>query len=172
MLASKAEWLYRQPPRQYKLNQEGRCSFHRWWEQHQQEALAPTTHAVVSAMLGKASAHALRLAAMLHMVWSSDELVSAEVMVMAMAVVDQLINETKAFYTAPPQESTVLMQHIPSINGDVTWRRCTDKGNRMIRAMKSSDFAAAAEQWVEAGLGSIVERKPSIVFRAGSTGMS
>lgn len=106
------------------------------------------------------------------MVWSSDELVSAEVMVMAMAVVDQLINETKTFHTAPPQESTVLMQHILSINGDVTWTRCRDKGNRMIRKMKASDFAAAAEQWVEAGLGSIVERKPSIVFRAGSTSMS
>jgi len=50
----------------------------------------------------------------------------------------------------------------------VTWSRCRDKGNRVIRKMKASDFAAAAEQLVKAGLGSIVERKPSIVFRAGT----
>ncbi|EAR18159.1 hypothetical protein ACLM44_04910 [Synechococcus sp. W2B2] len=54
---------------------------------------------------------------------SSDELVSAEVMEVAMAVVDQLINETKTFHTALPLESTVLMQHILSINGDLSWIR-------------------------------------------------
>ena len=79
------------------------------------------TNPVVSAMLGKASAHALRLAGMLHLVRSIDECVAAETMELAMAIVDQLIMETKAFHEAPPQEATVLMQHILSLKGDVTW---------------------------------------------------
>ena len=166
VLASKAEWLYRQPPRQFRLCQEARSLFHRWWERHQQEALAPTANAVVSAMLGKTSAHALRLAAMLHMVRSSDELISAEVMELAMAVVDQLIMETKAFHEAPPQEATVLMQHILSIKGDVTWSRCRDKGNRAIRGMQAADFAAAVKALVDAGQGTVVEGRSSLVFRA------
>ena len=168
VLAAKAEWMYRQPPRTIKLNQEARTGFHRWWKRHQEESLAPTTNPVVSAMLGKTSAHALRLAGMLHLVRSTDERVAHATMETAMAIVDQLIEETKAFHEAPPEEATVLMQHILSIKGDVTWSRCRDKGNRVIRKMKASDFAAAAEQLVKAGLGSIVERKPSIVFRAGT----
>ena len=168
VLAAKAEWLYRQPPRTIKLNQEARTGFHRWWEQHQETALAPTTHPVVSAMLGKASAHALRLAGMLHLVRSPDEIVAAETMELAMSIVDQLIEETKAFHDAPPQEATVLMQHILSINGDVTWSRCRDKGNRMIRKLKAADFAAAVEQLVEAGLGTIVEGTSALAFRSGT----
>ena len=117
-------------------------------------------------MLGKASAHALRLAGMLHLVRSTDECVEAETMELAMAIVDQLITETKAFHEAPPQEATVLMQHILSFKGDVTWSRCRDKGGRIIRKMKASDFAAAVEQLVEAGLGPIVREKSAVVFRS------
>ena len=102
VLAAKAEWLYRQPPRNIKLHQEARTGFHRWWERHQEESLAPTTNPVVSAMLGKTSAHALRLAGMLHLVRSNDDHVSAEMMELAMVIVDQLITETKAFHDAPP----------------------------------------------------------------------
>ena len=166
VLAAKAKWLYCQPPRQLKLSQEARALSNRWWERHQQEALSATTNAVVSAMLGKSSAHALRIAAMLHMVRSSDEDVSAEMMELAMAVVDQLIMETKAFHTAPPNDATLLIQHILSIKGDVTWSRCRDKGNRAIRAMKSADFAAAVKALVDAGQGTVVEGKSSLVFRA------
>ena len=78
--------------------------------------------------------------------------------------------ETKAFHDAPPEEATVLMQHILSLKGDVTWSRCRDKGNRMIRGMQASDFAAAVEKLVEAGLGTIVKEKPAVVFRAGTNG--
>lgn len=170
VLAAKAESLYRQPPRTIKLNQEARTVFHPWWKRHQEELLAPTTNAMGSAMLGKASAHALRLAGMLHLVRSNDDRVSAETMDMAMAIVDQLITETKAFHEAPPQEATVLMQHILSIKGDVSWSRCRDKGNRMIRGMQAPDCAAAVEQLVEAGLGTIVKEKPAVVFRAGAKG--
>ena len=62
------------------------------------------------------------------------------------------------------------MQHILSIKGDVTWSRCRDKGNRMIRGMQASDFAAAVEKLVGARLGTIVARKPAIVFRANANG--
>ena len=84
----------------------------------------------------------------------------------AVRAADQLIEKTTAFHEAPPEEATVLMQHILSIKGDVTWSLCRDKGNRMIRGMKASDFAAAVEQLVEAGLGTIVKEKPAVVFRA------
>ena len=87
-----------------------------------------------------------------------------------MAIVDQLITETKAFHEAPPQEAIVLMQHILSLKGDVSWSRCRDKGGRVIRRMKSSDFAAAVAQLVEAGLGTIVKEKPAIVFRSSTNG--
>ena len=170
VLATQAEYLYRKPPRTFYLNQEARTSFHRWWERHQEELLAPTTNPVVSAMLGKASAHALRLAGMLHLVRSIDECVEAETMELAMAIVDQLITETKAFHEAPAAEATVLMQHILSIKGDVTWSCCRDKDGRMIRKMKASDFAAAVEQLVEAGLGTIVREKPAVVFRPCTNG--
>ncbi len=170
VLASKAEWLYCQPPRQFKLSQESKPLFNRWWEQHQEEAQAATTNGVVSAMLGKTSAHALRLAGMLHLVQSSDQDVSAETMALAMTIVDQLITETKAFHEAPPQEATVMMQHILSISGDVTWTRCRDRGNRMIRKMKASDFAAAVMALVDAGQGTTVEGTSSLVFRANRNG--
>ena len=107
---------------------------------------------------------------MLHMVRSSNEEVGAGLMEMAMAVVDQLVNETKAFHEAPPEQATVLMQHILSLKGDVAWSRCRDKGNRMIREMQASDFAAAVEKLVEAGLGTIVKEKPAIVFRSSTNG--
>ena len=87
-MTAKAEWLYRQPPRTIKRNQEAQTGFHRWWERHHEEELAQTTDAVVSAMLAKASAHALRLAGMLHLVRSTDERVEAEAMELAMAIVD------------------------------------------------------------------------------------
>ena len=121
-------------------------------------------------MLGKASAHALRLAGMLHLVRSTDECVEAKTMELAMTIVDQLVNETKAFHDAPPEEATVLMQHILSIKGDVTWSRCRDKGNRTIRGMKASDLAAAVRQLAGAGLGTIVKEKPAVVFRSSTNG--
>ena len=83
-----------------------------------------------------------------------------------MAVVDQLIMETKAFHEAPPQEATVLMQHILSLKGDVTWTRCRDKGNRAIRGMQAADFAAAVKALVDAGQGTVLEGRSSLVFRA------
>lgn len=62
----------------------------------------------------------------------------------------------------------MLRQHILSLKGDVTWSRCRDKGNEMIRGMQAFDFAAAVEQLVEEGLGTIVKEKPAVVFRAGA----
>ena len=106
----------------------------------------------------------------MHLVRSTDDRVSAETMELGMAIVDQLITETKTFHDAPPEEATVLMQHILSIKGDVNWSRCRDKGNRMIRGMQAYDFAAAVEKLVEAGLGTIVKEKPAVVFRAGTSG--
>ena len=169
VLADKAEWLYRQPPRQFRLSVEARTAFHRWWEEHQREAQSETTSSVVSAMLGKASAHALRVAAMLHMVRSSDQQVSEAIMVKAMAIVDQLISETKAFHASPADQATLLMQHILTIKGDVDWTKCRNKGGRAIRAMKAADFAAAVRVLEESGLGTVIENKNKIVFRSSTS---
>ena len=58
------------------------------------------------------------------------------------------------------------MQHILSINGDVTWSRCRDKGNRAIRGMQAADFAAAVKALVDPGQGTVVEGKSSLGFLA------
>ena len=166
VLVGYADRLYKQAPRQYRLSQQARQCFHRWWEQHQRVAIQEATDSVISSMLGKTSAHALRLAAMLHMVRSTDELVSVEVMQLAMAIVDQLMVETQAFHDGPTDQAAGLIQHILSMKGEVNWTRCKAEGNRAIRDLKAADFKAATQVLVQEGLGTIIEMRPSVVFRA------
>ena len=52
---------------------EARRHLNRWFHAHQLEALRPSTPSVISAILGKTSGNALRVAGMLHLVWNKDE---------------------------------------------------------------------------------------------------
>ena len=67
VLRDYAARLYALSPRVLKVEQEGRRRFNAWWRNHQQTLLLTSTPEVVRSLVGKTSAHAHRVAGMLHL---------------------------------------------------------------------------------------------------------
>ena len=63
-----AEKLFALPYRTYHFSTEARKRFHAWFREHQLTGQLPGTPSVIKALLGKTSAHALRVAGLLHIV--------------------------------------------------------------------------------------------------------
>ncbi len=181
-----AERLHRLPPRTYELSREARSVFNRWFEEHQKDALAPGTPGIISALKGKTSAHALRLAGILHILRNLDACeeggedlprISRDTMDCAMAIVDQLTAETAAFHDAPvatggqdeeASEDAVeasrlrLLQHIHhcswSSQQPITRKQAKDKGSRLLRRQCTAKaYSDCAAELVAQGYGELVD---------------
>jgi hypothetical protein len=172
LLADYASRLYRLPPRTYSLSKQARADFHSWFRRYQTRALAPGVSNVISSLLGKSAAHALRIAGLLHILkvaagsLTSHALISTDTMTTAMAVVDQLIDETTAFHEAPETDTAILVRHIHQTSLDldrpITRQDARAKGTRTIRLLCSATaFSDAINQLAELGYGVIQSRPRS-----------
>ena len=162
-----AKRLYCLPPRTYHFSQPARVRFHAWFNKHQQRSLLPGTPKVVAALLGKTSAHALRLAGILHLLkvaageLDTQALISPETVDVAMAIVDQLTAETEAFHE---EEETGIdfMRHIHQLSlftaAPVSRQDARDKGGREIRReLKANVFTQCIQELQRLGYGQIVQ---------------
>ena len=177
VLRNYATKLFTMPPRTYRLSLEARKQFNPWFRQYQERALLPGTSEMISALLGKSAAHSLRLAGVLHLLQivngavESSELISRSTMDKAMAVVDQLLQETEAFHEAPDDEHTLVMQHIHTLawrSGEpVTLRLARDKAGRPMRRLLDSDtFRHAVEMLVSCRYGQLNDPETALSGRS------
>ena len=147
--------------------------FHRWAENKLEESDVSTVNPVVAAMLAKAPGHGLRVAGALHLaklvdrkgkeVPSDLKCISAEVMQLAMEIVDQLMAETAEFHDQPRNQITDFLRHIQRLgqhNQGVAWQRCRNEGGRPVRALHAADFKAGVNQLVQMGYGEVIRESP------------
>ena len=178
VLASYARLLFKLPPRRYRLSAEARRHLNGWFRAHQVEALKPSTPSVISAMLGKTSANALRLSVLLHLVWTKGEDSAAEICLdlvrAATAMVDQVVSETREFHQPPESIGTELMRHIHSLSWEndalqhdlITWQDAKDKGTKRIRDCGAKGFKKAIAGLEVMGLGERLQAGSVPAFRA------
>lgn len=174
-LAEVAGALFRLPPREYELSTDARKAYNRWFLQIQETALAPTTHPVISAMLGKCGAHALRLAGVLHILWHYNQAdqtsVSEDLMRLAIDIVDQLTQETQLFHESPADSTLLFMRHIHQLakhHGDCTYALARDKGRSKKKGGKktAADFQNCVDRLVADGYGEKVADAKNLTYRA------
>ena len=176
-LAFWARKLYELRPQTYQLSLEARRHLNRWFHAHQLEALRPSTPSVISAMLGKTSGNALRVAGMLHLVWNKDDPgleISLDHIRFATAMVDQCIAETREFHQPPDTIGTVMMRHVHSLSWDndrvqdelITWQIAKDNGNKPIRNGGAKGFKKAIAALEEQGLGERLQVGTVWAFKA------
>ena len=176
-LAFWARKLYELRPQTYQLSLEARRHLNRWFHAHQLEALRPSTPSVISAMLGKTSGNALRVAGMLHLVWNKDDPgleISLDHIRFATAMVDQCIAETREFHQPPDTIGTVMMRHVHSLSWDndrvqdelITWQIAKDNGNQPIRNGGAKGFKKAIAALEEQGLGERLQVGTVWAFKA------
>ena len=162
-----ASKIHAEAPRVYKLSADARKAFNAWFNQHQQTALLPAMPGVVRSLLGKTSAHALRIAGNLHLLrvvsgeCSATDRISPQTMDAAMAIVDQLTKETEAFHETPETDTTQLMRHIHQlawVTGKTVDRVAVKaKANRDMRtSCTAKAFKAAVELLVDHRYGEMV----------------
>jgi len=165
VLSHYARLLYELPPHRYRLSTEARRYLNGWFKAHQLEALNPSTPSVISAMLGKTSANALRLSVLLHLVWTKGEAPNAEIGLhhvrLATSMVDQCVAETREFHQPPDSIASELMRHVHSLSWEndvlkhdlITWQDAKKKGPRRIRDCGAKGFKKAITKMKEMGLG-------------------
>ena len=171
VLAKYADRFHKSPPRVYKLSADARRFYNRWFMPRNLKAIDPSTPKVISAMWGKAGAHALRLAGNLHMLWVGEgQEISVELMRTAAGIVDQCLQETELFHNQPADRALRYMQHINSVSqelGEVTYKlshaKATWNGGR---TYKTKDFAACVEMLCDQGYGEVVEDTSSLTYRS------
>jgi hypothetical protein len=162
-----------------ELSPEARRLVVEWFNAHQLKALAPTTPQVISALLGKSSAQAHRIAGILHLVHniqksSPEAKVTAKHMKTAMDIVDTLITETCLFHKGPADPKTELMRkvHEASWNNGapkgINWQDAKEKlcTTKKLREIGASGFFAAIEEWAEGGFGEIDQSGKSVAYTA------
>jgi len=152
-------------PTTYELDSSARKLFVPWFRQHQLRALSPATAGVVASMLGKSSAHALRLAGVLKIAWrihdrNHDTVIGADLMQTAMDIVDQLLAETEAFHDSPETTAGLLMRHVHDLSEQrgrqpVSWSTARAKGTRKIRELRTGDFNEAVVELARLGYGEV-----------------
>ena len=97
--------------------------FNRWFVDHQTRAVAIGDN-VITPMLKKSSAQALRLAGLLYRVRQPGGLiVDTERIQQAMSIVDCLFAETERFHQGDGDLIDQLMERIRDLGGEVTWDR-------------------------------------------------
>lgn len=163
-----AKKIYALPPHTYEFSQLARTRFHAWFKEHQKRSLLPGTPKVIQALLGKTSAHALRLAGILHILKrvagevSPEDRIAPETVDVAMAIVDQLIAETEAFHDQPTDtdgsSAIDLTRHVHNTSWlnqkPVTRQDCRDKGGRVVRReLKAPVYQRIVDELVRLGYG-------------------
>jgi Protein of unknown function (DUF3987) len=182
VLTNYANKLYALAPKTYQFTAEARTAFHAWFKTHQLRADLTATPKVLTSLLGKTSAHAMRLAGILHLLKivhgsvPADARIDTTTVDCAMAVVDQLTRETEAFHEVEDNASTRLMRHINETSlaeGRALKREeIKAKGGRDIRkAITANAFAAAVDELVALGYGTTeternLNNKTTIRYRA------
>ncbi len=162
-----ASKIYAEPPRVYKLSADARKSFNYWFNNHQETLLLPAMPGVVRSLLGKTSAHALRIAGNLHLLrvvsgeCSSTDRISSQTMDSGMAIVDQLTKETEAFHETPETDTTRLMRHIHQfswVTGKPIDRVAvkTKANRKMRRTCTAEAFKSAVELLVDHRYGEMI----------------
>lgn len=178
-----AKCLYRLSPRTYQLTAEARKAFNAWFNKHQKRQLLAGTSGVIRSLLGKTSAHALRVAGNLHLLRvvanevDPTERIGLATVRQAMSIVDQLTVETEAFYEHPESEELLIMRHIHQISWHgqvaVDGQKVRAKSNRSMRRIcTTAAFNAAITALTAQGLGEIDQKvglngkKQSFIYRA------
>ena len=155
-----ASKLYSLPARTYRLSADARQLFNPWFRSYQERSLAPGASEVMSALWGKSSAHALRLAGNLHLLQLIHGAVdpaapiSASTINSAMAIVDQLFAETEAFHESPVTDQTLITQHIHNLawtsGKPVSLTIAKAKGSRELRRLiTATSFQTAIQVLVD-----------------------
>ena len=136
--------------------------FNRWFVDHQTRAVAIGDN-VITPMLKKSSAQALRLAGLLYRVRQPGGLViDAERIQQAMSIVDCLFAETERFHQGDGDLIDQLMDRIRGFGGDVTWERLRAKGlNRWQKAnARARHFGEAVSNLIANAEGELVNTTP------------
>lgn len=175
MLKEYANTLYRLPPRTYPLSQEARKLYNCWFEKHQREALA-IDHPVLSSMLNKTGAHALRLSGLFHLIHTkgSNEPIPPELMLLATEIVDQVTHETRQLHKGGASEAERFVRFIHSLswnNGHaraVDWQLAKAKGSTSFRGAGSNGFKEAVSALEAMHLGEVLNegRRGAIKYLA------
>lgn len=173
MLRAFAEHLYDLPPHEYFLSQPAAEKFGDWFVAHQERANLPGTDHMLEAMLKKSSAHALRLAGVIHIIntQGSHDPISLETTELAMAIVDQLFAETEAFYSQSADKLDLAMAKIREIaanpkhapDGNVSYARNRNHFGRELkerRKMSANDFNQAVRLLIDGNEGRLVKNHP------------
>ena len=181
VLKDYASRLFKEPPRHYRLSQEARRYFNRWWEEHQRRINLPFTPPVIRSLLGKASANALRVAGLLHLMRvvakevEPHSTITATTAVHAINIVDQLLAETEAFHEEEDTPQLRLMRHIHAVswnNGQPIWidqQKARDTGGRAMKKEKvctAEKFKDAALQLQMRGYGETVSNGRRMDYQA------
>ena len=169
-LRAYASALFREPPRIYELSLDARRRFNEWFRNHQKRAQMPGTSKMVAAILGKAAAHALRLAGLLHIIHkvspdldaAGGVVISADTMEVAMTMVDQLMLETESFHETPETEDSLLMRHIHALSWNQGKPREVDvrgvraeSGREVRNALNAERFLGCATTLADACYGQL-----------------
>jgi len=178
VLADYALRLHGRAAARVELSQAARKLLIEWFNDHQNTALLKSTPAVVTSMLMKTSAHALRLVGILHLVHNLevDPLppVDPDRMRLAMDIVDCLTTEMRFFYEGADDLQTDVVKRVHAASwrdGDprvVTYQLCRNtKGVLTTPAMRNAGlFLSAIEQLVEMGYGEIIPDASPASFKA------
>ena len=144
------------------LDREGRLMFNRWFVDHQTRAVAIGDN-VITPMLKKSSAQALRLGGLLYKVRQPGGLiVDPERIQQAMSIVDCLFAETERFHQGDGDLIDQLMDRIRDLGGEVTWDRLRKKNlNRWLKAnAKARHFNEAVSNLIANAEGELVKTYP------------
>jgi hypothetical protein len=161
-LKSYADLFHSLEPGTVTLEREGRLMFNRWFVDHQTRAVAIGDN-VITPMLKKSSAQALRLGGLLYRVREPGGLViDAERIQQAMSIVDCLFAETERFHQGDGDLIDQLMDRIRDFGGEVTWERLRGKGlNRWLKAnAKARHFSEAVSNLLANAEGGLVKTTP------------
>ena len=133
----------------------------RWFIDHQQRGVAISD--MITPMLKKSSAQALRLGGLLYRVRQPGGLiVDPERVQQAMSIVDCLFGETELFHRGDGDLVDQLMDRIRTMGGEVTWERLRAKGlNRWLKEnAKTRHFSEAVSNLLANDEGGLVKTKP------------
>ena len=136
--------------------------FNRWFIDHQQRGVAIGDN-VITPMLKKSSAQALRLGGLLYRVRQPGGLiVDPERVQQAMSIIDCLVAETERFHQGDGDLIDQLMERIRTMGGEVTWERLSAKGlNRWLKEnAKTRHFSEAVSNLLANDEGGLVKTKP------------
>ena len=154
ILSDYADRFHKSPPRTYIVRTEGRKYYNHWLRPHNLNAIDSKEPKTIQSLFGKAGAHALRIAGVLHLVWTNGVgEISVNLMQLATQIVDQSLQETELFHHKPNDRMLIYMRHINAESqksGDLDFQHCHAKATwKGGRNYKSKDFTTCVQQLVD-----------------------